>query len=69
MAPTGEVCIPNISVSERHKRLVGGVIGFFISLILLATLIAIGADRWWRLVLFPFFWGAAVGFFQWRDKT
>ncbi len=69
MGPTGEVCIPNISAPERRKRLVGGLIGFFISLVFLAALIAIGADHWWRLVLFPFFWAAAAGFFQWRDKT
>ena len=35
----------------------------------LAVLIAIGANRWWRLPLFLMFWGAAGGFFQWRDKT
>jgi hypothetical protein len=66
---TGEECIPNISPRERRKRLAGGVIMFVISLAVLAALIASGVDRWWRLALLPLFWGAASGFFQWRDKT
>ena len=65
----GEVCIANISPRERRKRLAAGVIMFVISLGVLAALIATGADRWWRLALLPLFWGAASGFFQWRDKT
>jgi hypothetical protein len=65
----GEECIPNISPRERRKRLAGGVIMFVISLAVLAALMATGADRWWRLALLPLFWGAASGFFQWRDKT
>ena len=66
---TGENCVPNISLPERRKRLVAGVIQFVISLTILAMLIATGADRWWRLTLLLLFWGAALGFFQWRDKT
>ncbi len=69
MSTTSEVCTPNINTRERRKRLAAGVIQFAISLAVLAALIAIGADRWWRLVLLPMFWGAAAGFFQWRDKT
>ena len=65
----GEVCTPNISLPERRKRLAAGVIQFVLSLAILAALIATGADRWWRLTLFLMFWGAASGFFQWRDKT
>ncbi len=63
------VCIPNISTRERRKRLTGGVVTFVVALGVLAVLMAIGASPWWRLVLFPLLWGAAVGFFQWRDKT
>lgn len=65
----GEVCISNISPAERRKRLLGGVIGFVIALVVLAMLIAISADRLWRLPLFLLFFGAANGYFQWRDKT
>ncbi len=63
------VCIPNINKQERRKRLLFGVIAFVISLAVLAALILAGADRLWRLPLFLLFWGAAIGFFQWRDKT
>jgi hypothetical protein len=66
---TGEVCIPNISTAERCKRLASGVVMFIISLVILAALMALGASRWWRLLLLPLFMGAASGFFQWRDKT
>ncbi len=65
----GDVCIPNISPRERRRRLAGGVAGFILGVAVLGVLFAIGADRWWRLLLLPIFWSAAVGFFQWRDKT
>jgi len=65
----GEVCISNISTAERRKRLLSGVIGFVIALVVLAVLIASGADHLWRLPLFLLFFGAANGYFQWRDKT
>jgi uncharacterized membrane protein YkgB len=65
----GEVCIVNISTAERRKRLAGGIVAFTISLIVLAFLVTIGADRLWRLPLLFLFWSAASGFFQWRDKT
>ena len=66
---TTEVCIPNISPRERLKRLIGGVIPFVIALAVLSWLIAIDANRLWRLPLFLLFMAAASGFFQWRDKT
>jgi fatty acid desaturase len=65
----GEVCLPNINLRERRRRLAVGIGQFFVCLVVLALLIASGLDRWWRLALFPMFTGAAVGFFQWRDKT
>ncbi|MGE5072556.1 MAG: hypothetical protein ACM3MF_03940 [Anaerolineae bacterium] len=65
----GNVCVANISPRERLKRLIGGVIPFLISIAILSWLLAIHADRWWRLPLFFLFAGATVGFFQWRDKT
>ena len=66
---SGAICIPNISTRERRKRLAGGVISFVLAVGVLALLVASGAGQWWRLALFPLFWSAAVGFFQWRDKT
>ena len=64
-----QVCIPNISTSERRKRLIFGIVEFGISLAILTVLIALGVNRWWRLVLFLPFGAAAAGFFQWRDRT
>jgi hypothetical protein len=66
---SGGVCVPNISDAERRKRLMGGIIGFVFSLGVLAVLMATGADRAWRVLMLPLFWGATTGFFQWRDKT
>ena len=62
-------CIPNISPREQRRRLAGGVVSFVVSLAILSALVARGANRWWRLPLVLLFWSAAVGFFQWRDKT
>ncbi|HEY5982274.1 MAG TPA: hypothetical protein VIU38_02285 [Anaerolineales bacterium] len=66
---TGTVCIANISPAERRKRLRFGVISFAFALAGLASLMAVHADRLWRVPLFLLFFGATVGFFQWRDKT
>ena len=63
------VCIPNINKQERRKRLLIGVIMFAISLFVLAALLLTGVNRWWRLPLAFLFWGATVGYFQWREKT
>ena len=64
-----QTAITNINRRERRKRLAGGLTMFAVSFAVLVTLIARGASRWWRLALFPLLWGAATGFFQWRDKT
>jgi len=69
LAATEAACIPNISKAERRKRLTFGIIGLVFSLGVLAVLIATGADRAWRVVMLPLFWGATTGFFQWWDKT
>lgn len=63
------VCIPNINNQERRKRLLFGGIMLAISLLVLAALVLIGVNRWWRLPLSLLFWGAATGYFQWREKT
>lgn len=67
--PDQETCLANISPSERRKRLLAGVVQFVVGLAILALLIRLGLNPWWRLGLFLPFFGAAVGFFQWRDKT
>jgi len=64
-----DVCIANISPKERRQRLIFGIVQFSISLVVVAALLILGADKVWRLPLFFMFGAAAAGFFQWRDKT
>ena len=71
MTPTPAItaCIPNIGPGERQKRRVIGIILLAVAVAILATLVAIGAGRWWRLGLLLPFLGSAIGFFQAREKT
>jgi hypothetical protein len=69
MTAEGVVCIANISPRERQRRLGAGIVNLLIAGVVLAVLMTIGADRWWRLALFAPFFLAASGFFQWREKT
>lgn len=62
-------CIPNINRAQRRRRLAGGLIALALSLALLLVLLLLDISRWWRLALLPFFFAAASGIFQWRDKT
>jgi hypothetical protein len=69
MKEQADVCIANISPSERLRRLIGGVIPFVVALAILTWLILADVNRLWRLPLFILFMAAGSGFFQWRDKT
>ena len=62
-------CIVNIGPAERRKRLISGIVMSAISLAVLTGLLASGANHVWRLFLFLPFVAAAIGFFQWHDKT
>ncbi|MBI1800285.1 MAG: hypothetical protein HY259_00400 [Chloroflexi bacterium] len=62
-------CVSNIGAREQRKRLRFGAAMLVISLALLVTLLATGAERGWRVGLFLPFAAAAIGFFQARDKT
>ncbi len=64
-----QVCIPNIDTAGRRQRLIAGVVPLVIGLGLLGGLLALHASPLWRLPLLFMFWGAAIGFFQWRDRT
>ena len=64
-----DICIPNIGPNERRRRLTGGLLGLGVAVVIAVVLLAAGADRWWRLVLFPLFYGGMSGVFQWREKT
>jgi len=68
LSTEGATC-PNISQPERRKRLIAGGVQFGVAGLVLAVLLATGANRWWRLALAPLFFGGACGVFQWRDKT
>ena len=67
--PDAEQCVSNISRAEQLKRLGSGIFSLALAVLILAVLLGVGADRLWRLALLPVFWGAASGYFQWRDKT
>jgi hypothetical protein len=65
----GRVCIPNINAEERRKRLIPGIIGMVLTLVILGVMMTTGIDRLWRIVLFFLFAGSASGYFQARDYT
>ena len=65
----GRVCVANIDTRGRRQRLVAGVVQLGVGLAILAVLLAVHANPLWRLPLLLVFWGAATGFFQWRDRT
>jgi len=66
---TPEICIPNISLLERRKRLIAGAVMLFTGFGLWLVLVIQGVDPLWRLALFPVFAGGATSYFQWRDET
>ena len=68
-APSGDVCIPNISAAERQKRLNFGIVAGVVGVVLLVVLMATDTNRLIRLILFLPFAGATTGYFQWHDKT
>jgi len=65
----GEVCIANISPKERQLRMRFGMVQFAISLVVLAVLVWLDVNPFWRLPLIFLFWAAAIGYFQAKDKT
>lgn len=62
-------CVANIDTAGRRRRLIAGIVQLLIGAGILAALLAAHASPLWRLPLVFVFWGAAVGFFQWRDRT
>jgi hypothetical protein len=66
---SGDVCIANIDTAGRRRRLRFGIVQLVFAIAVLVVLMAIGVDRLWRLPLLLLFWAAAIGFFQWHDKT
>jgi hypothetical protein len=65
----GNVCIPNIGVRERKKRLTFGLVALGVSVVLAGALLGRGASRLSRLTLLLPLWMASLGYFQARGKT
>jgi hypothetical protein len=64
-----QVCVANIDTAGRRQRLAAGIIQLVFGFGILGVLLAVHANPLWRLPLLLVFWGAGVGFFQWRDRT
>jgi len=64
-----DACIPNISPIERQKRMNFGIIQLVITFAILAAMLYLGVDKFWRLPLFFLFSAGAVSIFQALDKT
>ena len=61
--------VPNIGPRERRKRLTLGIAALVFGVGLVALFVVADAARAWRLLAALPFWGAALGYFQARDKT
>lgn len=69
MEEAAEVCFINIGPRQRRRRLLAGVTMLAIGVGIAVALVVGEAPRLSRLwLLIPFF-GAGMGFFQWREKT
>jgi hypothetical protein len=66
---TREVCIPNISPTERKKRVQFAVRYFLFTLVVLGALIYFDVNPLWRLPLFFMFSAATTSYIQALDKT
>jgi hypothetical protein len=65
----GAICVENIGAHERRRRMWGGVFGAALTLLIAVALLAGGADRAWRLILFLPAAMSAFGFFQAHERT
>ena len=65
----GKVCVPNISPSERKKRVRFAVRQLAITLVVLGVLVWLDVNPLWRLLLFFMFNAATTSYLQALDKT
>lgn len=63
------MCAPNIGPAELRKRRVVGAVGLAVCALGSVVLIADGAPRLWRLILFLPWWTACLGIFQARARV
>jgi hypothetical protein len=61
--------VRNLGPRQRRRRLVMGVVMTAIGVGLVITLVALGADRGWRLLAVLPFWVGALGLFQAKAET
>jgi len=58
----------NIGPAQQRRRLLLGVVSFLLSIGLVAAVVAVGWPRWTLLAaVFPLY-GAAMGYFQYRER-
>ncbi|MCX6018848.1 MAG: hypothetical protein NTZ50_10185 [Chloroflexi bacterium] len=65
----GEVCIANIGPKQRRMRLGFGIVVGIVSVAFAAFIMLTGQPLWMRTLAFLPFSAAALGFFQYREKT
>ena len=65
----GDVCIPNISLKERRKRVQFAIRYFLFTLVVLGALLAFDVNPLWLLPLFFMFSAATTSYIQALDKT
>ena len=66
---TPDNCAANIGPQQRRRRMLFGLVTFAIAAVIALVLIASGASRWWRLILFLPLAAGGTGIFQALDKT
>lgn len=59
----------NIGPREQRKRRLLGIVSLVVAVGVAFVLVAFGAVRWWRLVVFFPLWMAGLGLLQAREKT
>ncbi len=59
----------NIGPRGCRRRIAMGAAALLVGVVVLAALLATGADRGWRAALFLPFWAGALGIFQARGRT
>ena len=61
--------VANIGPRERRKRRLLGIVSLTVAVAVAFVLVAFGAPRWSRLVVFFPLWMAGLGLLQAREKT
>ena len=69
MGATATTDEANIGPRERRKRRLLGIVSLTVAVAVAFVLVALGAPRWSRLVVFFPLWMAGLGLLQAREKT